>query len=124
MAANQRHKSSGRKGQAQPERRTAPTGRESQVRRFTNEMGDQVSGYMSRGASQVREMTRDHEGAAVLVALATGFGVGLLIGAALASSHSRPRSWRDRIAAEGLGRRVLERLESMIPEALTDFVRR
>ena len=45
------------------------------------------SGYVSQGASQVREMTRDHEGTAVLVALAAGFGVGLLIGAALSPSH-------------------------------------
>lgn len=75
--------------------------------------------YMSRGASQVREMTRDHEGTAVLVALAAGFGIGLLIGAALAPSHE-PRRWGDRLAAEGLGRRLLERVESMIPDALAE----
>jgi hypothetical protein len=119
MAANQRHKPSGRKGLAQPERRTATDGQKSRTRQAATEMAEEVSGYVSRGASQVRDMTRDHEGTAVIVALAAGFGVGLLIGAALATSHSRPRSWTDRIAAEGLGRRLLERAESLIPETLT-----
>jgi hypothetical protein len=77
---------------------------------------------MARGVSQVRDLTRDHEGAAVLVALVTGFGVGLLIGAALASAPSRPQSWRDRLAAEGLGRRVLERMETIMPGALTNML--
>ncbi|MEX2307020.1 MAG: hypothetical protein WD738_05480 [Pirellulales bacterium] len=120
MAANQRHESSGRKGLARPERRTASDGRESRARRAANEMGEEVSGYLSRGASQFRDMTRDHEGTAVLVALAAGFGVGLMIGAALASSQRRPRSWTDRIAAEGLGRRLLERAEGLIPDALAE----
>jgi hypothetical protein len=94
------------------------------VRQYANEMSDEVSGYVTRGASQVREMTRDHEGTAVLVALAAGFGVGLLLGAAMASSHSRPPTWRERIAAEGLGRRLLQRVESMMPDALSEFVHR
>ena len=98
MAANQKRKSSGRKSQARPNREG------SEARRFTDEMGNQISDYVSRGTSQVREITRDHEGTAVIVALAAGFGVGLLIGAALTSSQSRPRTWHDRIAAEGLGR--------------------
>jgi hypothetical protein len=87
-------------------------------------MGEQMSGYLERGNEQIRELTRDHEGTAVLVALATGFGVGLVIGAALASSQSRPQTLRDRIAAEGLGRRMLERMESMLPDALTELIRR
>jgi hypothetical protein len=120
MAANQRHKSSGRKNQARPDRETAPA--PSYTRRFTGEMGNQVSEYVSRGSTQIREMTRDHEGTAVLAALAAGFGVGLLIGAALASSQSRPQTWRERIAAEGLGRRLLERVESIMPDALTDLI--
>jgi hypothetical protein len=82
-------------------------------------MREEISEYVSRGASQVREMTRDHEGTTVLVALAAGFGVGLLIGAAIAPSHRQP-SWSDRLAAEGVGRRLLARVESMIPEALAE----
>lgn len=123
MAANQRHKSSGRKSQARPGRQSSSAERESSES-FMDETGNGISSYVSRGASQVRDLTRDHEGTAVLVALTAGFGVGLLIGASLASSQSRPKSWRDRIAAEGLGRRVLERMESMVPDALADFVRR
>jgi hypothetical protein len=122
MAANQKHKTSGRKSQARPNRDTAAAG--SQAGRLADVMGHQISDYVSRGRTQVREMTRDHEGAAVLVALAAGFGVGLLIGAALASAQSRPQTWRDRIAAEGLGRRLLEGVEEMIPDTLTNLMRR
>lgn len=83
-------------------------------------MRDEVSDYLSHGTSQIRNLTRDHEGTTVLVAMAAGFGVGLLIGKLASSYESRPRSWTDRIAAEGLGRRLLDRVESMIPEVLTE----
>ena len=123
MAANQRQKSNRRKSPAQSARQTSrPTA--SGAKRMADEMSEQASGYLSRGASQVREMTEDREGTAVLVALTAGFGVGLLIGAALASSHSRPQTWRDRIAAEGLGRRLLERVEGIMPDALTNLMHR
>jgi hypothetical protein len=122
MAANQKHKTSGRKSQARPNRETAAAG--SQAGRLTDEMGHQISDYVSRGRAQVREMTRDHEGTAVLVALAAGFGVGLLIGAALGSAQSQPQSWRDRIAAEGLGRRLLEGVEGIVPDALANMMRK
>ncbi|HVT27237.1 MAG TPA: hypothetical protein VHE81_04395, partial [Lacipirellulaceae bacterium] len=39
-----------------------------------------TSGYRARGAWQVREVVRGHEGTAVVVALVAGFGVGVLIG--------------------------------------------
>jgi hypothetical protein len=81
---------------------------------------DEVTGYVSQGADQVREITRDREGRAVIVALAAGFGVGLLIGGAISSSQRRPRGWSDRITAEGIGRKFLDRVESMIPEALSE----
>jgi hypothetical protein len=118
MATNQRNKTSGRKSQSanQPSTRR---GSQHETHRM-EEIREQASEYVARGASQFREMTRDHEGSAVLVAFAAGFGIGLLIGGAMASSHQRPRSWSDRIAAEGIGRRLLERVESMIPEAITD----
>ncbi len=103
------------------------SGRQSSARRAASDAGqamadmrDEVSGYISQGASQFREMTEGHEARTVLIALAAGFGVGLLIGGALASSHRRPRRWSDRIAAEGLGRRLLDRVESMIPETITE----
>ena len=65
-------------------------------------MRDEVSGYLSRGASQVREMTRNQEGTAVLVAFGAGLGVGFLIGRRAGGSFGNsPRSWSDRMAAEG-----------------------
>lgn len=82
------------------------------------EMADTASGYVTRRASQVRELTRDHEGAAVAMALAAGFGIGLVIGSGLAMSHRKPQSWRDRLTAEGVGRRLLDRIEGIIPDAL------
>lgn len=129
MAANQRHKSSGRKGQARPSRQPESHSVRSQARRYASDMreyasdmGEQMSDYVSRGASQMREVTRDHEGTAVLVALAAGFGVGILLGAAMASSHRQPLGWRDQIAAEGLGRRLMSRIEGMMPETLSEYV--
>lgn len=116
--SNQRNKSAGRKSQGGQSDGTRHEPMESQ--RSMSDMREEMSDYMSRGASQVREMTRDHEGTAVMVALAAGFGIGLLIGGAIAASHTRPQRWTDRIAAEGMGRRLMERLEHMMPEALTE----
>jgi hypothetical protein len=92
-----------------------------QVRELTD---DDDSHYFSRRATQLRdqmrECTREHEGSALFVSLAVGLGVGVLIGTAVMASRRRPASWRDRIAAEGIGRKFLDRLESMIPEALSE----
>ena len=65
-------------------------------------MAEQASDYMARGASRVREMTRDREGTAVAVALAAGLGVGLVVGTAVARSHRKQRSWRDRDDGRGI----------------------
>lgn len=80
---------------------------------------DQAADYWTRGEDQMRELVRDREGAAVLIALAAGLGLGLAIGAALAPAP-RPRSWRERMMAEGFGRRIMDRIESLIPEALAE----
>ena len=85
-----------------------------------SEMAEQASDYMARGASRVRKMTRDREGTAVAVALAAGVGVGLVIGAVLVRSQQEQRSWHNRAAAEGFGRRLMERFESMIPDAVAE----
>jgi hypothetical protein len=84
------------------------------------EMRDQVTGYVSQGTEQFGQMTRGHEGQAVMIALAAGFGVGLVIGMSLAGAHQRPKSWSDRIVAEGLGRKLLSRVERMMPEMVTE----
>jgi hypothetical protein len=83
-------------------------------------MRDQVGEYYERGNAQIRSMTHDHEGTAVLIALAAGFGVGLLVGCAIAPSKPQSRRWIDRTAAENLGRRFLERVESMVPEMISE----
>jgi len=83
-------------------------------------MADQASEYWSQGQDQMREVVRDREGAAVLMALAAGLGVGLVIGAALGRSHRQQLSWRDRMTAEGFGRRLMERIESLVPDALSE----
>jgi hypothetical protein len=85
---------------------------------------DQVAGYVSQGTEQFGQMTRGHEGQAVMVALAAGFGIGLVIGCSLASSHQKPNRWSDRIMAEGLGRKLLARVEGMMPEMISEHFRR
>src|SRR3954463_95822 len=85
-----------------------------------SDMAEQASDYVSEGASQVQECIRDYSGTAVVVSLVAGFGIGLAIGKALSGAHSEPETWRDRIAAEGLGRRLMDRIESMIPDALAE----
>jgi len=107
----------GRRSDSASQQSTADYGSMSQSSR-------QEAGYVEQGAEQFRELTRDHEGTAVAVALATGFGIGLVIGCALASGHERPRTWRDRLSAEGIGRQVLDRLEGMIPDALAEYIRK
>jgi|tagenome__1003787_1003787.scaffolds.fasta_scaffold20492809_1 hypothetical protein len=85
-----------------------------------SDMAEQASDYVAEGASQVQECIREYSGTAVVVSLVAGFGIGLAIGKALSSSHSEPQTWRDRIAAEGLGRRLMDSIESIIPDALAE----
>ncbi|MFO0789490.1 MAG: hypothetical protein U0805_08530 [Pirellulales bacterium] len=80
---------------------------------------DQAADYWTRGEDQMRELVREREATAVMIALAAGLGVGLVLGASLAPSP-RPRSWRERMMAEGFGRRIMDRIESLIPEALAE----
>lgn len=87
---------------------------------MVGELAENASDYVSRGASQVREMTRDREGTVVAVALAAGLGLGLIIGASLASSRREQRSWLDRKTAEGFGRRLMDKIEGMLPDALSE----
>jgi hypothetical protein len=87
---------------------------------YVGAMAEQASDYMQRGASQARELVRDREGTAVAVALAAGLGVGVIVGCALAKSHHQQRSWRERVTAEGFGRRLMDRIESLIPDALSE----
>jgi hypothetical protein len=83
-----------------------------------------VGNYIAAGAERVRneveEVTRGREGMIVAVALGVGFGLGIAIGSTLATPRRRPENWRDRLMAEGIGRRMMERLEAILPQSLTD----
>ena len=88
------------------------------------EQGGDWQGMISRRKHQVDEMMQDHAGQSVLIALVAGFGVGYLIGCALASDNSTTYSrWSsrlpDRSTAEGIGRRVMESLDRVLPEAIS-----
>jgi len=85
-----------------------------------SDMAEKASDYVTYGASQTQECIREHSGASVAFSLVAGFGVGLLIGRALGSSHQEPRSKRYRATAEGIGRRLIDRIEAMIPDALAE----
>lgn len=94
---------------------------------FSNEAGVPESqsrpmreqqGCLARGQSQLRELARDREARTILLALAAGLGVGYLLGSALSGS-SRRNGWGHRAEAESLGRRVLERLDQYLPDAVS-----
>lgn len=85
---------------------------------------DNEGGYLAHAASCVRELTQQREGRVVIAALATGFAIGAAIGVVIAGSRQREQSWSDRLACEGLGRRMLDRLSSMVPESITDKIHR
>jgi sugar (pentulose or hexulose) kinase len=109
-------------GRAQAAGSVEDTGEDiqSNVRSMAGQVADQASEYWSQGRDQMQECIRGREGAAVLMAAAAGVGVGLVVGAALGRSHRQQLTWRDRVTAEGFGRRLMERIESMIPDALTE----
>lgn len=115
---NQRNRSSGQKAatSAQGKAKQAV----SQASNKVAEMRDEVADYYSQGTERFGELTRGHEGQAVLIALAAGFGVGLVIGCSLVSANRRPQSWRERVMAEGLGRKIMDRVERMMPETITE----
>jgi len=101
------------------DRHKSNSGEKQQGRRRDTEESDDQS-YMARGNQQLQAMVEDHEGQAVLVAFALGIGIGLVIGYGVGGpSPSRSERWIDRIAAEGLGRRLLERIDSLLPESIT-----
>jgi len=93
---------------------------QTKVRNMASQVADQASDYWEQGRESMQECMRGREGAAILMAAAAGIGVGLVVGAALGKSHRQQLSWRDRVTAEGFGRRLMERIESMIPDALAD----
>jgi ElaB/YqjD/DUF883 family membrane-anchored ribosome-binding protein len=84
------------------------------------DMAAQASGYVSDQAEYAQDCIREHSGKSVMVSLVAGFGIGLLIGRALTTSNRQPPSRRYLATAEGLGRRMMDKIEAMIPEALSE----
>jgi hypothetical protein len=84
------------------------------------EVAHQASEYWERGEDQMRQLVRNREGTAMLLAMATGLGIGLVIGATLGRSRQHQQTWRDRINMEGFGRTLMDRIEGMIPEAVSE----
>jgi hypothetical protein len=116
---NQRNRMGGNKRRNQGEQgKLKQAG--AQVSQKMSDIRDEMAGYVSQGSEQFGQMTRGHEGQAVLVALAAGFGIGFVIGCALVSGNRHPQTWRERMMAEGIGRKFMDRLEHMLPEALTE----
>jgi hypothetical protein len=64
------------------------------------------------------ETVQQHPDEAVLVALAAGAVVGLLIGTMLAGPPETTLQ-RSRRAAEGLGERLMNSIEKMLPDSLS-----
>lgn len=84
------------------------------------EMAQQASDYMSGSAEQMQDCIRDRPVSSVMVALVAGFGIGLLVGKALGTPHQQPRSRRYREMAEGFGGRLMDRIEALIPDAVSE----
>jgi hypothetical protein len=123
--SNQRGKKGKQQAKSETARKSAQMMRD--VRGALGETAEQVSEYVSEGVEQVRhrvrETTRNREGTAVVVALAAGFGIGIALGISLAPQR-RTLSWHERMRADGLGRRVREGLESVVPQRLTECFRK
>jgi len=122
QTSNQRNKSGNSKnyGGSTTRRPESEQAESSSAYGAVGEMAEQASDYVSESAAEMQECIREHSGAAVMASLVAGFGIGILIGRALSSSHEEPRSRRYRTAAEGVGRRLLDRIEAMIPDTLAE----
>ena len=87
----------------------------------TEQLVGQAQRYLEKGNERLREVVEDHEGQTVLIALALGFGVGVAIGYAVGGPpQSSTSRWIDRATAEGVGRKLLERIDQMLPTAITN----
>jgi hypothetical protein len=91
---------------------------------YASDMADQASEYWSQGRDQMRGMVRGHEGTTVLLAVAAGVGIGLVIGAAIGRSHAQQQSSHARRTAEQFGKRLMDRIEGLIPDALSEHFSR
>jgi hypothetical protein len=130
MAANQTSNQRNKQGNSRNQGGQSTTGQSSQrtgdqsagggAYGAIGDMAGQAQEYVAEGAEQVQECIREHSAASVMISLAAGFGIGILIGRAIASPDEEPRSRRYRTMAEGFGSRLMDRIEAMIPDALAE----
>ncbi len=73
-------------------------------------------GYMTRGLQQCNDLVRQRPASTVLLGLAAGFGIGIFLGTAIGGK----KPFYDRRTAESVGRRWLQRLDSIVPDAIAD----
>ncbi len=119
QVSNQRHPN-GKTSAAQSAKRPSSQPAAANEQGMMSGLADQASEYWAQGREQMQECIRGREATAVVMAVAAGLGVGLVLGAALGRSHRQQLTWRDRVTAEGFGRRLIERIENMIPDALSE----
>jgi hypothetical protein len=91
---------------------------------FADDEEEEGTGYVTRATEQVRHMTAGREGRVVVGALVGGFAIGAAIGCIIASSRTRQSSWSDRLACEGLGRQLLDRIGNALPDSITEKLHR
>jgi len=121
QTSNQRNKSGNSKSHGgQPMGRSESEQESGSAYGAIGDMAEQASDYVSESAAEMQECIRERSGTAVMVSLVAGFGIGILIGRALTKSQEEPRSRRYRSAAENVGRRLMDRIDAMIPDALAE----
>jgi hypothetical protein len=131
--SNQRKSGNSRNRGGQSQGAQSPGGQQQTVRRpeggqeqssgsygAIGDMAEQATDYMTQGAEQAQQCIREHSAASVMISLAAGFGIGLLIGRAIGTPYHQPRSRRYREMAEGLGSRLMDRIEAIIPNAVAE----
>lgn len=98
----------------------------SQTKQCTNQSPDHYDTnyddwqqYAERGKEQLRDIVADNAGRSMLLALGAGLGVGLLIGTTIGGSSRGSRLW-DRSTAEGVGRSLLDKIETLVPAAVSN----
>jgi hypothetical protein len=74
--------------------------------------------YIQRGTDQIAGMVADRPSRSLLIACATGFGLGLLAMRLFGSSPAR--SSFDRGSAERFGRNLLDKLEHALPGSIRE----
>ena len=88
-----------------------------------NQRRQEVQNYASQGVERVQEIVQDNAGKSMLIAMASGLGIGILIGTAIGGSR-QPSHWWDRSTAESLGHRLLDKIGTMVPDVLSDRIHR